>query len=55
MEIICTVKEFAEMVRSCARGSSCVQCALHEVCDGEGVEQFVPADNILDNPKEGNR
>lgn len=52
MRISCTVKEFAEMVRCCTNGSSCIQCALHGVCDGSGVEQFIRADDITDGAKE---
>lgn len=52
IKIKCTVKEFAEMVRGCSNGSSCNQCALHGVCDGSGVEQFIEAGNIMDNPEE---
>ena len=52
MKISCNVKEFAEMVRGCSNGSSCNQCALHGICDGSGVEQFIRADDITDTIKE---
>lgn len=51
IEIRCTVKEFAEMVRACTNGSSCHQCTLHHICDGSGVEQFVQADDIRDDER----
>lgn len=55
MKIYCTVEEFGQIVRGCAR-ASCYQCALHDVCNAdefqEGVpkiEQFVRADTIIRN------
>lgn len=56
MKIICTIREFGEMVRQCEYGS-CPCCALNHVCDNGGIEQFVSAENVIpeDVPSGGAR
>ena len=50
MKIICTVDEFARMVRRCNSGS-CYNCAFGDICgDTLGIEQFVSAENVIDPP-----
>lgn len=54
MRIICTVSEFADMVRGCQEASQlggCSKCGLYNICreyDGS-IERFVSADDIVDN------
>lgn len=35
MKIICNKQEFATIVRSCYRNTTCDDCVLNRVCDGE--------------------
>ncbi len=57
MRIICTVEEFANLVRGChdAMGSvNCCKCALYKVCceyDGN-ITQFVKAADIVDEQED---
>ena len=53
MRIICTVEEFAEIIRGCAafRNSamnSCSQCPLCYVCKDGFIEQFVAAADVIE-------
>lgn len=52
MKIICTVKEFGQIVRGCEK-RSCYQCPLEDVCgdhpEGNGIEQFVSAENVVED------
>lgn len=53
MKIICTVEEFAAIVRGCAAAIAagcCSRCALSDVCH-DRIECFVQAENIIE-PKE---
>ena len=57
MRIICTVEEFANMVRGCHDANElghCDKCALHRVCyecDGN-ITQFVKAADIVDEQED---
>ena len=53
MRIICTVKEFAEIIRGCDAFrnrvmNSCSQCPLGYVCNDGFVEQFVAAADVIE-------
>ena len=56
MRIICTVKEFGQLVRGCEK-RSCYNCPLEEVCsanpDTNGIEDFVSAGDVIDEPETG--
>lgn len=55
MKIVCTVDEFAAMVKGCAslRGMyGCTKCPLCDVCnmgDERGVEKFITAENVIED------
>ena len=57
MRIICTVEEFANLVRGChdtTELNNCSKCALHKVCyeyDGN-ITQFVKAADIVDEQED---
>ena len=57
MKIYCTVEEFGQIVRGCAR-STCYSCALNDVCsaieteDTPKIERLVRADTITDGVPE---
>ena len=50
MKIICTVDEFAKLVRGCEK-SSCYNCPLNDVCGDsvEKIEQFITAADVVEN------
>lgn len=54
MRIICTVSEFADMVRGCHEASKlggCSKCGLYNICresDGS-IEKYISAADIVDN------
>lgn len=58
MEIICTVKEFADLVRGChdvMNNNTCNKCALYRLCretDGN-IDQYVKAANIFEEVESG--
>lgn len=50
MRIKCTVNEFAEMVRRCfstVEAGECEKCPLYDMCDCDGIEQFVMGRDII--------
>lgn len=55
MQILCTVPEFAEIIRGCSNtmeAGNCPECPLYNVCDCDGspdsgIERFVSAENIV--------
>lgn len=53
MKIVCTVNEFAEIVRGChdiAQNAHCFgNCPLCGVCGDGNIEQFVSAKDISDD------
>lgn len=50
MRIICTVNEFAKMVRKCS-GGSCYGCVMSDVCgDQMGIERFISAEDVISEP-----
>lgn len=53
MKIVCTVKEFGQLVRGCEK-RSCYQCPLEEICgdhpEGNGIEQFISAADVVEEP-----
>ncbi len=57
MRIICTVEEFANLVRGChdaMQSNNCCKCALYKLCyeyDGS-IEQFVQAADIVDEEED---
>lgn len=51
MKISCTVSEFGRLVRGCENNSCCTECPLYELCVEGGIEQFIKADQITDDPK----
>jgi len=56
MKIVCTVKEFATLVRGCAETSGkfgCGYCPMRDICNDGVVEQFVDRSGIIDEAKEG--
>ena len=56
MRIICTVKEFGELVRGCAK-RDCYHCIISEICgdadDEPRVEKFISAADIIEEPETG--
>lgn len=57
MRIICTIKEFANMVRDChdsGTTGNCEKCAIYHICyeyDGD-ITQFVEAADIVDEQED---
>lgn len=53
MKIICTVSEFAKMIRSCEK-AYCYQCVLGDICDGDehSLEKFISAADITDDQED---
>lgn len=57
MRIICTIKEFANMVRDChgsVTSGTCGRCAINHICyenDGD-ITQFVEAADIVDEQED---
>lgn len=53
MRIICTVKEFGQIVRGCAKGD-CYHCIFSDICkDCEGIEKFISAADVIEEPETG--
>lgn len=55
MRIVCTVKEFGQLVRGCEK-NDCYHCTLSDVCnDGEdgGIEKFISAADVIEEPETG--
>lgn len=52
MKIVCTVSEFAGIVRGCytlTNRANCVSCPFYEVCGDGTIEQFVSVKDITDD------
>ena len=57
MKIVCTVSEFANLVRGCysaQTNNACSKCTLYNICRNYAgsVEQFVVAEDITDDEEE---
>lgn len=55
MEILCTVKEFVEIIKGCdaaIKNGHCNTCPLAELCGQDEIDQFVKAKNILGDSEE---
>lgn len=56
MKIVCTVKEFGQIVRGCkemSRVNGCTECPLFDVCADGFIEQFVSAEDVMPEQEEG--
>lgn len=56
MKIRCTVNEFAALVRGCLEfrnsSMSCAKCPLNGVCKEGFIEQFVKAEDVVEEDDE---
>lgn len=59
MRIICTVRELAHMVRGCNEyrqyNTTCSNCPLVDLCKDDYIEQFVAAEDVVEEEQDDER